>query len=146
MSPFRIIAAQNEFEAVDPAAMEWRPMAKCVMILEKGKSVALRRQHGAGAMTKRTAIAFLMALSASTAAFAETQEEQQACTNDAFQFCQDAIPDRDRVFACLAQKRHVISPPCQAVMAQYLPAEPVAKKPAARKIAKNKGPLSLAPH
>jgi hypothetical protein len=104
-------------------------------------------------MNKRTAIALLMALSASTAALAETQEEQQACTNDAFQFCQNAIPDRDRVFACLAEHKHVISPLCQTAMAPYLPAEPVVKKVAVQKpvahktTAKNKpGPLVLAPH
>ena len=33
-------------------------------------------------------------------AAAETPEQRQACTDDAFQFCSDAIPDRERVFAC----------------------------------------------
>jgi hypothetical protein len=132
--------------------MEWRFVSDWIMIVRQGSPSPCGGKHGAGAMNKQTAIALLMALSASTAALAETQEEQQACTNDAFQFCQNAIPDRDRVFACLAERRHVISALCQTAMAPYLPAEPVVKKvavqkPVVHKTAKNKsGPLVLAPH
>jgi hypothetical protein len=57
-------------------------------------------------------------------AAAETPEQRQACTDDAFQFCSDAIPDRERVFACLAAKRNVISPLCREGMAAFLPPEP----------------------
>ncbi len=60
-------------------------------------------------MNKQIAMMIVIALSATTAALAETQEEQQACTNDAFQFCQNAIPDRNRVFTCLAENRNLIS-------------------------------------
>jgi hypothetical protein len=59
-----------------------------------------------------------------TAAAAETPEQRQACTDDAFQFCSDAMPDRERVFACLAEKRHLISPLCREGMAAFLPPEP----------------------
>jgi hypothetical protein len=97
-------------------------------------------------MSKRLAIAVLLAWGAGTAAFAETPEQQQACTNDAFQFCQNVFPDREKVFACLAQHRHVISALCQTAMAPYLPTEQVAKKQVAHaKTTKKKGPLVLAP-
>ena len=50
---------------------------------------------------------------------AQSQDEQQACMNDAFTVCGNAIPDRDRVAACLAQNINRISPGCRAVMARY---------------------------
>ena len=43
------------------------------------------------------AIAFAFLALAPVAASAETQEEQNACMNDAFNVCGHAIPDRDRV-------------------------------------------------
>jgi hypothetical protein len=95
---------------------------------------------------KQIAILVVAACCAASGATAQSQDEQQACTNDAFQFCQDAIPDHNRVFACLAENRHAISPACQLVMARYLPAEPApAKKPVRKTTDKNKGPLKLSP-
>jgi len=98
-------------------------------------------------MNKQIAMVMLLALSAPAGALAQSKDEQQACTNDAFQFCQYAIPDRSRVFTCLAENRRVISPACQVVMAQYLPPDPPppAKKPPAKKAAAKKGPLKLNP-
>ena len=64
-------------------------------------------------MDKQIALAIVLALGAislaTNVARAETAEEQQACTNDAFQFCQNAIPDRERVFKCLMTNRSQIS-------------------------------------
>jgi hypothetical protein len=104
-------------------------------------------------MKKQIGLAIVLALSASTVALAATAEEEQACTNDAFQFCQSFIPDRDRVFNCLVNNRQQISPACHTVMAPYLPAEPVvaaaAKKPPAphdKTSPKSKAPLNLTPH
>ena len=54
-----------------------------------------------------------------TAALAQSQDEQSACMNDAFQVCGHAIPDRDRVAACLAANVNRISPPCRQVMQRY---------------------------
>jgi len=54
-----------------------------------------------------------------TVAQAESQVERQACENDAFRVCSAAIPNRHNVFLCLMTKRRQLSPPCQAVMAQY---------------------------
>ena len=53
-------------------------------------------------MRNQAAVAALLLALLPVAATAETQEEQQACMNDAFSVCGDAIPDRDRVAACLA--------------------------------------------
>ena len=104
-----------------------------------------------GAMKKQITLAIVLALSASEVALATTQEEEQACTNDAFQFCQNFIPDRNRVFNCLVSKKDQISPACHTVLAPYLPTEPVVasavkKPPAAQTQTKSKGPINLAPH
>ena len=73
----------------------------------------------------------VIALNGTTVALAQTQDGRQACMNDAFQFCQDAIPDRERVFQCLASHRDLISAACHAVMAPSLPVDqPPLKKPA----------------
>src|SRR3970040_911355 len=63
------------------------------------------------------ALAFLAL--APIAATAETQEEQQACMDDAYDFCGHAIPDRDRVAACLAHNISKIAAPCRTVMQRY---------------------------
>ena len=65
------------------------------------------------------AIAFAFLSLAPVAASAETQEEQNACMNDAFTICGHAIPDRERVGACLAQNINRISSPCRMVMQRY---------------------------
>lgn len=46
----------------------------------------------------------------------ESAEDRQACTDDAFQHCGDAIPDRDRVYQCLVKKVRMISPACRKVI------------------------------
>src|ERR1700730_4787970 len=102
-------------------------------------------------MKKQIVLTVVLVIRASEDALATTQEEEQACTNDAFQFCQNYIPDRNRVFTCLVSNRDQLSVACHTVMAPYLPPEPVAlKKPSApaphdRRVAKSKGPLNLAP-
>ena len=91
--------------------------------------------------------AFAAALFALTpvAATAETQEEQQACMNDAFSVCGDFIPDRERVGACLARNINKISAPCRTVMLRYQrPATAVnASRPAPKK--GSKAPLNIKP-
>jgi hypothetical protein len=67
-----------------------------------------------------------MALCASLlagAAQAYTPEQQQACTPDAFRLCGDAIPDVDRVTACMIRKRAELSPGCRVY---FRSPEPVA--------------------
>jgi hypothetical protein len=43
-----------------------------------------------------------------------TPEQEQACTNDAFRLCSAAIPDVDRVTACMVANKSQLSPPCRA--------------------------------
>ena len=48
-------------------------------------------------MKAQAALAFAFLALAPAAASAETQDEQNACMNDAFNVCGHAIPDRERV-------------------------------------------------
>jgi hypothetical protein len=58
----------------------------------------------------------------STAAIAQSQEDQQACMNDAFRVCSATIPDRARTTACMVQNKSQLSAACQVVMDKYAPA------------------------
>src|SRR5882724_12955952 len=73
-------------------------------------------------MNRITLAAFALA-TLSTAAVAQSQEDQQACMNDAFRVCSATIPDRARTTACMIQNKSQLSAACQAVMAKYAPAE-----------------------
>jgi hypothetical protein len=72
-----------------------------------------------GQMKVQIGLALAFFALAPVAATAETQEEQQACMDDAFNVCGDAIPDRDRVAACLAHNISKISAACRTVMLSY---------------------------
>ena len=48
-----------------------------------------------------------------TAGQAYTDEQQQACTGDAFRLCSSAIPDVDRVTACMIARKAELSPGCR---------------------------------
>ena len=61
----------------------------------------------------------------STAGFAYTPEQQQACSGDAFQFCGAEIPDVDRVTVCMIRNKSRLSPGCRAFF-QPDPAPPEA--------------------
>ena len=89
----------------------------------------------------RKQIAFVVALTLSSIgvsyAQSQSQQEQEACMDDAFKFCGQAIPDRERVFYCLVQNKAAITPRCHAMLAPHIPQEPpppVAKRtPKAKK-------------
>jgi hypothetical protein len=84
-------------------------------------------------MKTQAALAVAFLAFAPLAASAETQEEQNACMNDAFNICGHAIPDRDRVGACLAQNIKRISSACRTVMLRYQkPAAPARSRLSAR--------------
>lgn len=70
-------------------------------------------------MRLASALAFGL-LVTSSAAFAYTQEEVNACTPDAMRLCQSAIPDAHRVGDCLYRARQQLSPACAAVLARYI--------------------------
>jgi hypothetical protein len=73
-------------------------------------------------MNRITLAAFAL-VTLSTAAVAQSQEDQQACMNDAFRVCSATIPDRARTTACMIQNKSQLSAACQAVMAKYAPAD-----------------------
>lgn len=91
----------------------------------------------------------------STAAIAQSQEDQQACMDDAFRVCGAFIPDRGRVTACMVENKSKLSGACQMVMNKYAPAATgtavaskpqMTTKPAAIRTAQNPGkPLSITP-
>ena len=70
-------------------------------------------------MQKLIAIAFVMTVIVFSGhvspAFAYTQEEQAACQDDAFRLCGQAIPDEQRVKACLISNMRRLSPACRRV-------------------------------
>ena len=73
-----------------------------------------------------------------TVGHAYTQDQQQACTGDAFRLCGSEIPDVDRVTACMVARKAELSPGCRVF---FRPGpEPVSEtsapmniRPAARK-------------
>lgn len=64
----------------------------------------------------------LMLAFVSTAAIADSpdmQAEQQACEADVYTYCSDAIPDHDRIAACLKKNWRKISPACRKTMRNH---------------------------
>ena len=91
------------------------------------------------------ALAVTFVALAPIAASAHSQEEQEACMNDAFTFCGDAIPDRGRVAACLAAKKAQISVACRTVMSRYPVPGATAQNAAAPAPKATGKPLKLTP-
>jgi hypothetical protein len=71
---------------------------------------------------------------------AYTPEQQQACTNDAFQFCSAEIPDVDRVTLCMIRNKAQLSPGCRVYFksgpdeAAATPGKPMSISPAHRPV------------
>jgi len=61
-----------------------------------------------------------------------TPEQEQACTNDAFRLCSAAIPDVDRVTACMVANKSQHSPPCRAQFGPDPEPREAAVRPAGR--------------
>ena len=71
-----------------------------------------------------------------TTSRAYTQEEEAACSGDAFRLCGPEIPDVDRVTACMVRNKAQLSPGC---LVYFRPGpEDAAAAPAGQ-------PLSIAP-
>jgi hypothetical protein len=49
-----------------------------------------------------------------TFAFQPTAEQRSACMGDALSLCSSAIPNTDRIVACLVSKKSQLSPSCRA--------------------------------
>ena len=77
-----------------------------------------------------------------TASFAYTQEQQQLCTPDAMRLCGDAIPDVDRVTACMIAKRAQLSDGCKSVFRKMDGPTPATYAPTG----KPHQPLNIIPH
>jgi hypothetical protein len=75
----------------------------------------------------------MVSMSVACTAQAYTADQQQLCTDDAFRLCSSAIPDVDRVTACMIQRRAQLSPGCAQFFRDTAPqpaVEPVkARKP-----------------
>lgn len=57
-----------------------------------------------------------------------TAEQRAACMPDAYRLCSSAIPDRDRIIACMATKRSQLSPACQVMFDAVVTAPAVHSK------------------
>ncbi|WP_249164372.1 hypothetical protein [Bradyrhizobium jicamae] len=71
----------------------------------------------AGSRTFSFALVSAMGLAVAllpTSSEAYTDEEQQACTPDAFRLCGPEIPDVDRITACMIRNKAQLSPACRA--------------------------------
>src|SRR6186997_3456134 len=71
-------------------------------------------------MQNRFALAVILTAGLlTTPVFAQSNEEQQLCMNDAFRVCSHTIPDRGRTVACMVQNKSQLSSSCQMVMDKY---------------------------
>lgn len=74
-------------------------------------------------------LAVLMAGCGAAHAQDYTADQQALCTGDAFRLCSSAIPDVDRVTACMVRKQAQLSPGC----AQFFRPVPAStRKPSAK--------------
>ena len=65
-------------------------------------------------MMKLSLVAFTLALFAAPAAAQPTPAQRQACEQDAFRLCQEAIPDEKRVRQCLVRNMRRLNPTCRS--------------------------------
>jgi hypothetical protein len=81
-----------------------------------------------------------------TAGWAYTQEEQQACSGDAFRLCSAEIPDVDRVTACMIRNKSQLSPECRVFFRPDPEVTPVAAgRPLSIKPAASRKPVAAKP-
>jgi len=66
-------------------------------------------------MVKFSAIAFIITIMAQLPAVAYTQNDADACTQDAMRLCWNAIPDAGRITQCLIQNKQQLTPACSNV-------------------------------
>ena len=71
-------------------------------------------------MPKVIAFAFLLSLAsfAGSASAANNAEAQQACQDDAFKFCNELIPDEEKVKACLIHNLRRLTPACRRMFSR----------------------------
>ena len=86
-------------------------------------------------MTNRLALAAAMLLWAMPTAMAQSLEDEQACTPDALNLCQQFIPDRGRVKVCLLEnfRARRLTPLCHSVFQRGEPPPPPPPKARAKR-------------
>lgn len=70
-------------------------------------------------MAIRLALAALLLAVSASATMAQSQQERQACSDDAMQFCGDFVPDHQQVYRCLLRQVRRITPDCRKVILRY---------------------------
>jgi hypothetical protein len=67
-------------------------------------------------------LAILLTIGAPSAALSQsdthTQEDEAACTPDVMRLCQEFVPNRQAIIACMVQKKRDLSPECHAVFSR----------------------------
>ena len=70
-------------------------------------------------------VTFCVALAPATvrsqSQYPDSQEDKGACMPDAFAFCGQFIPDRERVAACLIANRSTVSSACREALKHFVP-------------------------
>lgn len=82
------------------------------------------RRSFAGTLLVVTALASMPA-----AAQSHSEEQERYCTGDAFRLCSSEIPNEERIVACMARQRHLLSPACRAVFDDPAPPPAARAKP-----------------
>lgn len=93
----------------------------CLRVIERRERTPMMPWGSGEAPLKSlcpTAAVLTLVASAWTAS-AETAEDRQACTGDAFRVCWSAIPDRNNVLQCLVENRNRLNPDCREVITRY---------------------------
>jgi hypothetical protein len=93
-------------------------------------------------------VAALSVMLLPTAGRAYTQQEQQACSGDAFRLCSQEIPDVDRVTVCMIRHQSELSPGCRVF---FRPSEPelapaAAGRPLSIRALPARKPAGVKPH
>jgi hypothetical protein len=91
--------------------------ARCQYLCAEEEEGAAMRKHRIFRIF--ALVGFATVIGGGTLATAEenrgTIEQQMACTPDVFRLCGAAIPDQNRIVACLRSNTPVLSAPCRAV-------------------------------
>jgi hypothetical protein len=119
---------KDKSDRCDIRAVGGRPLAKSAPVIDTSGTTIM---EGAMSGKAKAALFVAMLMAACGAAHAQdyTADQQALCTGDAFRLCSSAIPDVDRVTACMVQKQAQLSPGC----AQFFRPMPAStRKPAAK--------------
>ena len=94
-------------------------------------------------MRKTVALAVFLAINAPFAALAQSHsaEDEAACTPDVLALCQQYIPLRQEIIACLNAKKQELSPACFAVFSRPAPGKKAEdpRRPPRKPITQNPG-------